>query len=84
MKKIAFGVIAAAVLALGAGGTAAAGPTCSEALDIKNHGEHILRDYVRTDSGAAGGAPAHRGSGVQPGASFCISQAQSKPLPLLP
>ncbi len=82
MKKIAFGVIAAAVLALGAGGTAAAGPTCSEvaALGVENHGEHILRDYV-ADGSVAGGAPAHRGSGVQPGASFCILQAQSKPLP---
>ncbi len=79
MKKIAFGVIAAAVLALGAGGTAAAGPTCSD-LGIKNHGEHILNDYV-ADGSVAGGAPAHRGSGVQPGASFCILQAQSKPLP---
>lgn len=82
MQKIAIGLVVAAVLALGAGGTAAAGPTCSDntALGVENHGEHIVRDYVLTGT-VAGGAPAHRGSGVQPGASFCLPQAQSRPLP---
>ena len=78
MKRIAFGLTVAAVLALGAGGTAAAGPTCSDVgLDVKNHGEHVTRDYVRTFGNAAGGDPAHRDSPPAPGASFCVSQSES-------
>lgn len=96
MKKFAFGLTIAAVLALGSGGTAAAGPTCSDTLGVENHGQHVVRDYVTNgsatdwppsdgqvgeNSDGAGGDPAHRGSGVQPGASFCIEQSQSRPLP---
>jgi hypothetical protein len=67
---------AAFLLVASATGASAGGPTCqNESLD--NHGEHITEDYVNGD-GAGGGAPAHFGSGHQPGASFCLDQAQSK------
>jgi hypothetical protein len=96
MRKIAFGVVVAAIVALGTGSTAAAEPTCSDdpiVGPIATHGQHIIRDYV-TDgtvsswppsggevgenaAGGAAGQPSHRGSGLGPGASFCIPQAQS-------
>jgi hypothetical protein len=82
MKTFGLALVLAATLALGSGGTAAAGPTCSAfvGLDVANHGQHVLRDYVLTGT-VAGGAPSHRGSGhAQPGASFCIDQAQSRPV----
>ena len=44
MKRIALGVAAAAVLALGTGGTAAADPTCANGWE--NHGDHVRSDYV--------------------------------------
>ncbi len=82
MKNFAFGLIVTVVLALGSVGTAAAGPTCSDVglLGVATHGEHVIRDYVSTGT-IAGGAPSHRGSVVQPGASFCVEQAQSPALP---
>ena len=78
MKKFVFGLIVAAVLALGTGGTAAAGPTCANGWD--NHGDHVRSDYVLMNGSAEGGDPAHRASGTQPGASFCVEQSQSKPV----
>ena len=78
MKRFAFGVAAAAVLALGTGGTAAADPTCANGWE--NHGDHVRSDYVLVFGSAAGGDPAHRGSGIQPGASFCVEQSQSRPV----
>ena len=81
MKNFAFGLIVTVVLAFGSAGTAAAGPTCSDVgLGVATHGEHVIRDYVSQNK-IAGGAPSHRGSGVQPGASFCVEQAQSPALP---
>ena len=78
MKKFAFGLMAAGVLALGTGGTAAADPTCANGWD--NHGDHVTSDYVRANGSAAGGDPSHRGSTTKPGASFCVEQSQSKPV----
>lgn len=79
MKRFASGLILAAAFALGTGGTAVAGPTCSGSV-WDNHGDHIRSDYVLPNGSAAGGDPAHRGSGTQPGASFCVSQSQSRPV----
>jgi hypothetical protein len=78
MKKCIATMATAGVLLVTASGAAAAGPTCqNETWD--NHGAHITGDYVEGD-GAGGGAPAHFGSGHQPGATFCLDQAQSTPL----
>jgi len=78
MKKFVIGLILLAVIALGTGSTAAADPTCANGWD--NHGDHVTTDYVQKEGSAAGGDPAHRGSGVQPGASFCLEQSQSRPV----
>lgn len=79
MKKLITTIaMGAAVLVASAAGASAEGPTCQGGT-WDNHGEHITEDYVNGD-GAGGGAPAHFGSGHQPGASFCLDQAQSKPV----
>ena len=77
-KLISTIAMGAAVLAASASGASAGGPTCQNE-NWDNHGQHITDDYVAGD-GAGGGAPAHFGSGHQPGASFCLDQAQSKPI----
>ena len=77
-KSIAVIATAGALLVGAATGASAGGPTCQNE-NWDNHGEHITEDYVAGD-GAAGGKPAHFGSGHQPGASFCLDQAQSKPV----
>lgn len=78
MKKLALALAATASLALGGGGSAAADPTCANGW--RNHGDHVRSDYVSTGT-VAGGAPSHRGTGlVKPGASFCLDQAQSRPV----
>ncbi|HEX9683439.1 MAG TPA: hypothetical protein VGA13_10175 [Acidimicrobiales bacterium] len=78
MKKFIATMATAGVLLVVTASGASAAPTCqNESWD--NHGEHITEDYVNGD-GAGGGAPAHFGSGHQPGASFCLEQAQSKPV----
>lgn len=78
MKLIPVMTMAGALLVGAASGASAGGPTCQNG-SWDNHGEHITEDYVAGD-GARGGAPAHFGSGHQPGASFCLDQAKSKPL----
>lgn len=80
MKKFIATVATAGVLLMGTGSSASAGaPTCQNER-WRNHGEHITEDYVRADGSAGGGAPAHFGSSARPGASFCLDQAQSKPI----
>jgi hypothetical protein len=79
MKKFTVTMATAALLLVASASPAAAqGPTCQNE-NWDNHGEHITEDYVN-GAGAGGGAPAHFGSGHQPGASFCLEQAQSKPV----
>lgn len=61
--------------------THASAPTCEDMFGLgwKHHGEHVLT-YVRGETGAAGGAPAHlaaRPDGPAPGASFCLDQSNS-------
>lgn len=80
MKKITTILAVSALAAFGAAPNAHAGPTCENMFGSgwKNHGTHVLT-YVNGD-GAAGGAPAHlsaRPTGFAPGASFCLSQANS-------
>lgn len=78
MKKFIATMATAGVLLVVTASSASAAPTCqNESWD--NHGEHITEDYVNGD-GAGGGAPAHFGSEHQPGASFCLEPAQSKPV----
>lgn len=77
-KLIATVAAAGALLVTTASAASAHGPTCQGGT-WENHGEHITEDYVAGD-GAGGGAPAHFGSGYQPGASFCLDKAQSKPV----
>jgi hypothetical protein len=70
-------VISAIGILLVVGGTASAStPTCSEQLDIANHGQHIVGDYVTgigheemgwTPAGQVGQAVAGSGA-VSPGA----------------
>jgi hypothetical protein len=79
-----------AVLAISSGGASAHEPTCAEdsiGLNIDQHGDHIVRDYV---IGADGTGPAGEGAeipggpgprfhfakDIPPGASFCTG-AQS-------
>ena len=77
-KTIATMATAAALLVAGAPSASAGSPTC-QSVSWDNHGEHITEDYVN-GAGAGGGAPAHFGSEHPPGASFCVDQAQSKPV----
>lgn len=77
-RFLATSITAAVVFVVAASGASAGGPTCQNE-NWDNHGEHITEDYVEGD-GAGGGAPAHFGSPHQPGASFCLDQAQSKPV----
>ncbi len=83
MKKlIATVATAGVVLVASASGASATGPTCADMFGTgwKNHGEHVLNDYVN-DGGAAGGKPAHlsddRSTAPAPGASFCLQHAQN-------
>lgn len=97
MKRMITTLALAATMVLAMASVALAGPTCAGIdLDpgagthfVANHGEHITGDYVNSDDpnfahpGVRGRAN-HRGGGVGPGASFCLDQANSKPLPARP
>lgn len=78
MKKL-LAALATAVVVVGSGSVASAGPTCADKFGWKNHGEHVL-NYVN-DGGARGGKPAHhsddRSTAPAPGASFCLDQARN-------
>lgn len=86
MKTTIATLTACGALALGAATTAHAGsPTCSDfGAGWANHGEHVTGGYVnppgRDGTGPADGArggPAHFEMEFQPGASFCLPQAES-------
>ena len=77
MRRPASIALVAGAIALGTGGAAEAGPTCTN-FGFANHGDHVL-DYVE-DGSIAGGAPAHHGSGFKPGATFCLENSQARPV----
>ncbi len=82
MKRLIGAVALAAAMVVGATPAAVAhGPTCSDLglLGVANHGEHVIRDYVKGEVKLPGGpgAKGHLPAGIAPGASFCNPQSQS-------
>lgn len=87
-KTISALTLTTAMVIAGMPAALAHGPTCADfgALDVENHGQHVVRDYVKGENqSAAGGAilpggpgPGfHFANGFAPGASFCNAQSQS-------